>query len=176
MVRSKLPWRRKCMPLYYMRSAPGAACAVHHWGWTTTLARARGKSRAGAALAQSGAFCFPRRLQNGSLRASENRTCLRRLGNVLRAGSDGLASIRALCSVSAALSRQAPPREALESKSEAAEDAQRLRLCRARHWLRLRYKTGSLLGLWTLTSGPMGRWVLLECEKPPRGSCKQKLA
>jgi hypothetical protein len=29
------------------------------------------------------------------------------------------------------------------------------------------------LGLWTLTSGPVGRWVLLGCEKPPRGSCKQ---
>ena len=30
-------------------------------------------------------LCFPRRLQNGGLRASGNRTCLRQLGNVLRA-------------------------------------------------------------------------------------------
>ena len=65
------------------------------------------------------------------------------------------------------------PREALKAKAKPLKVLQRLRLCRARHSLRLRYKTGSLLGLWTLTSGPVGRWVLLGCEKPPRGPCKQ---
>jgi hypothetical protein len=60
----------------------------------------------------------------------------------------------------------------IQTKAKPLMGGQRLRLCRVRHWLGLRYKTGSLLGPWALTSarGALGG---PRCEKPLRGSCKQ---
>ena len=40
----------------------------------------------------------------------------------------------------------------IQTKAKPLMGGQRLRLCRVRHWLGLRYKTGSLLGPWALTS------------------------